>query len=351
MRALVYHGPGQKAWEEVPDPEILDDGDVIVRVDATTICGTDLHILKGDVPAVHTAASWATRPSGPSGRPATACADSRPGDRVLVSCISACGSCQYCRETRYGQCLEGGGWVLGHKVDGTQAEFVRVLYADNSMFRIPDGVSDYEALMLADILPTGYEVGVLAGAVRPGDVVAVVGTGPVGLAAITSARLYSPSHIVAIGLSDARLDAAKRFGADVTVNSAREDPLAVIKDLTGRLGADVSIEAVGVPAAFELAVKLARPGGRIANIGVHGEPATLHLEEQWIRDITITTGLVDTSSTPTLMRLMTTGQIDAKPFITHHFDLDDFEEAYDVFARAADTGHSRSSSPEGVNSR
>jgi alcohol dehydrogenase len=199
-------------------------------------------------------------------------------------------------------------------------------------------VSDSEALMLADILPTGYEVGVLAGGVRPGDVVAVVGTGPVGLAAIASARLYSPSHIVAIGLSDARLEAAKRFGADVTVNSAREDPLAVIKDLTGRLGADVSIEAVGVPASFELAVKLARPGGRIANIGVHGEPVVLHLEEQWIRDITITTGQVDTSSTPTLMRLITTDQIDAKPFITHHFGLDEMEEAYDVFARAADTG-------------
>jgi alcohol dehydrogenase len=174
--------------------------------------------------------------------------------------------------------------------------------------------------------------------VRPGDVVAVVGTGPVGLAAIAGARLYSPSHIVAIGLSDARLEAAKRFGADVTVNSSREDPLAAVKDLTGRLGADVSIEAVGAPAAFELAVKLARPGGRIANIGVHGEPVALHLEEQWIRDITITTGLVDTSSTPTLMRLITTGQIDAKPFITHHFGLDDFEEAYDVFARAIDTG-------------
>jgi alcohol dehydrogenase len=338
MRALVYHSPGQKAWEEVPDPEILDDGDVIVRVDATTICGTDLHILKGDVPAVHTGRVLGHEAVGTVWEAGDGVRRFSPGDRVLVSCISACGSCQYCRETRYGQCLEGGGWVLGHTVDGTQAEYVRVLYADNSMFHIPDGVSDEEALMLADILPTGYEVGVLAGAVRPGDVVAVVGTGPVGLAAIATARLYSPSHIVAIGLSDARLDAAKRFGADVTVNSAREDPLAVTKDLTGRLGADVSIEAVGVPAAFELAVKLARPGGRIANIGVHGEPVALHLEEQWIRDITITTGLVDTSSTPTLMRLMTTGQIDAKPFITHHFDMDDFEEAYDVSARAADTG-------------
>jgi alcohol dehydrogenase len=338
MRALVYHGPGQKAWEKVADPEILDDGDVIVRVDATTICGTDLHILKGDVPAVHQGRILGHEAVGTVWEVGDGVRRLCPGDRVLVSCISACGSCQFCREARYGQCLEGGGWVLGHTVDGTQAEFVRVLYADHSTFRIPDGISDEEALMLADILPTGYEVGVLAGGVRPGDVVAVVGAGPVGLSAITGARLYSPSQIVAIDLSDARLEAAKLFGADVTVNNSREDPLSVIKDLTGRLGADVSIEAVGVPASFELAVKLARPGGRIANIGVHGEAATLHLEEQWTRDITITTGLVDTSSTPTLMRLITTGQLHASRFITHRFDLDDIEEAYDVFERAADTG-------------
>jgi len=198
-------------------------------------------------------------------------------------------------------------------------------------------VPDEAVLMLADILPTGYEVGVLAGGVRPGDVVAVVGAGPVGLAAITGARLYSPSHIVAIDLSDTRLHASKQFGADITVNNSREDPLSVIKELTGRLGADVAIEAVGVPATFELAVSLARPGGRIANIGVHGEAATLHLEELWTRDITITTGLVDTSSTPTLMRLVSNGQIDATKFVTHHFDLDEFDQAYDVFARAADT--------------
>src|ERR1700748_398806 len=338
MRALVYHGPGQKAWEEVSDPEITDDGDVIVRVDAVTICGTDLHILKGDVPAVRHGRILGHEAVGTVEEVGDSVRRLRPGDRVLVSCISACGTCQFCREGHYGRCAEGGGWVLGRRIDGPQAEYVRGPYPATSTSRIPNGVSDEEALMLADILPTGYEVGVLAGGVRPGDVVAVVGCGPVGLAAITGARLYSPGHIVAIDLSDARLEAAKQFGADVTVNSTHEDPLAVIKDLTGRMGADVSIAAVGVPASFELAVKLARPGGRIANIGVHGEPVALHLEEQWIRDITITTGLVDTSSTPTLMRLMTTGQIDAKPFITHHFDLDDFEEAYDVFARAADTG-------------
>lgn len=338
MRALVYHGPGSKAWEEVPDPEITDEGDVIVRVDATTICGTDLHILAGDVPEVRPGRILGHEAVGTVQEAGDGIHTVTPGDRVLVSCISACGTCRFCREGRYGQCLKGGGWVLGHNIDGTQAEYVRVPYADTSTFPIPDGVSDEEALMLADILPTGYEVGVLAGGVRPGDVVAIVGAGPVGLAAITGAQLFSPSHIVAIDRSDARLDAAKQFGADVTVNNTREDPLAVIKGLTERLGADVSIEAVGAAATFELAVKLARPGGRIANIGVHGEAATLHLDELWARDITITTGLVDTSSIPTLMQLVTTGQIDAKRFITHHFDLDDIDEAYDVFARAADTG-------------
>jgi alcohol dehydrogenase len=336
MRAFVYHGPGQKAWQEAPDPEITDDGDVIVRVDATTICGTDLHILKGDVPAVAPGRILGHEAVGTVEEVGDGVRRLCPGDRVLVSCISACGTCRFCREGRYGQCLEGG-WILGHTVDGTQAGYVRVPFADTSTYRIPDGVSDEEILMLADILPTGYEVGVLAGGVRPGDVVAVVGAGPIGLSAITGARLYSPSHIVAIEKSDARLEAAKQFGADVVVNNSRQDPLAALKELTGGLGADVAIEAVGVPAAFELAVSLARPGGRIANIGVHGEAATLHLEEQWIRDITITTGLVDTSSTPTLMRLLTTGQIDAKRFITHRFGLDQFDEAYDVFARAADT--------------
>ena len=260
------------------------------------------------------------------------------GDRVLVSCISGCGSCRFCREGRYGQCAEGGGWVLGRRIDGTQAEYVRVPYPDTSTFRIPDGVSDEEALMLADILPTGYEVGVLAGGVRPGDVVAVVGAGPVGLAAIACARLFSPSQVIAIDLSDTRLKEAKDFGADVTINDATEDAAAVIRDLTGRLGADVAIEAVGSPATFELAVKLVRPGGRVANIGVHGKPAMLHLEDHWARDITITTGLVDASSTPTLMRLVASGQLDVGRFVTHRLGMDDFEQAYDLFGDAATNG-------------
>jgi alcohol dehydrogenase len=338
MRAVVYHGPDDKAWEEVPRPRLQDDTDAIVRVDAVTICGTDLHILKGDVPAVTDGRVLGHEAVGTVEEVGAGVKTVRVGDKVLVSCITACGSCRFCREGSYGQCTGGGGWILGHLIDGTQAEYVRVPFADTSTHAAPSGVTDEELLMLADILPTGYEVGVLNGRVGPGDVVAVVGAGPIGLAAIMSARLYSPAHVVAIDLADSRLEAAKQFGADVVVNNTSEDPLEVVRGLTDGLGADVSVEAVGVPATFELAVELIRPGGRVANVGVHGEPATLHLEDLWLRNVTITTGLVDTFSTPTLLRLAESKQVDPRPFITHHFALDEFMEAYDVFSRAADTG-------------
>ena len=338
MRALVYHGPGTKAWEETEDAALQADTDAIVRVDAVTICGTDLHILKGDVPAVTDGRILGHECVGTVEAVGPGVKTLAVGDRVLVSCITSCGTCRFCREGRYGQCTGGGGWILGHLINGTQAEFVRVPFADTSTYKVPAGVTDDQILMLADILPTGYEVGVLNGTVRPGDVVAIVGAGPIGLAAIMGARLFSPSHIVAIDLADSRLEAAKRFVADIVVNNGREDTKAVLHGLTGGLGADVSIEAVGVPSTFELAVELARPGGHIANIGVHGQPATLHLEDLWIRDVTITTGLVDTYTTPTLLRLVSTNQIDSTAFVTHHFTFDQFEEAYDVFARAGDTG-------------
>ena len=338
MRALVYHGPDLKAWEEVPKPTIIDDTDAIIRVDATTICGSDLHILKGDLPEVTDGRILGHEAVGTVEAVGAGVKNVRTGDRVLVSCITACGACRFCREGRYGQCLGGGGWILGYLIDGTQAEYVRVPFADNSTYPVPVGASDEDILMLADILPTAYEVGVLNGRVQPGDVVAIVGAGPVGLSAIMGARLFSPSHIVAIDLADSRLEAAKRFGADVTVNNGTVDPIAVIGELTGGLGADVAIEAVGIPATFELATALVRAGGHVANIGVHGKPATLHLEALWAKDVTITTGLVDTSSTPTLLRLTTGHQLDAAQFVTHHFVMDDFIDAYDTFARAADTG-------------
>jgi alcohol dehydrogenase len=338
MKALVYHGPGSKAWEEVDKPVVRDDTDAIVRVDAVTICGTDLHILKGDVPAVTDGRILGHEAVGTVESVGSGVKLLHPGDRVLVSCITACGACRFCRAGQYGQCLGGGGWILGHLIDGTQAEYVRVPFADTSTYLAPEGVPDEQLLMLADILPTGYEVGVLNGQVRPGDVVAVVGAGPIGLSAIMGARLYSPSHIVAIDLADARLEAAKAFGADIVINNGREDAVAVLRDLTDGLGADVAVEAVGVPPTFELATRLIRPGGHVANIGVHGEPATLHLEELWIRNVTITTGLVDTYSTPTLLKLVRGHQVDAARFVTHHFGLDEFEKAYDVFSRAGETG-------------
>jgi len=338
MRAIVYHGPGQKDWEEVPKPTLQDDTDAIVRVDAVTICGTDLHILKGDVPAVTDGRVLGHEAVGTVEEVGAGVKNVAVGDRVLVSCITSCGACRFCREGRYGQCLGGGGWILGHLIDGTQAEYVRVPFADTSTYKAPDGVPDEELLMLADIIPTGYEVGVLNGKVSPGDVVAVVGAGPIGLATIMGAKLFSPAHIVAIDKVDARLEAAKMFGADVVVNNDREDPLEAVRSLTEGLGADVAVEAVGVPATFELAAALIRPGGHVANVGVHGEPATLHLEELWIKDVTITTGLVDTYSTPTLLKLVTSRQVDARRFVTHHFTMSDFMEAYDVFARAGDTG-------------
>ncbi len=338
MKAIVYHGPTKKSWEEVAKPVIIEDTDAIVRVDAATICGTDLHILKGDVPAVTDGRILGHEAVGTVEEVGTGVKTVKAGDRILISCITACGSCRYCREGRYGQCLGGGGWILGHKIDGTQAEYVRVPFADTSTYPVPAGVSDEHILMMADILPTGYEVGVLNGKVEPGDVVAVVGAGPIGLAAILGAKLYSPSHIIAIDLADSRLEAAKQFGADITINNGREDAVKIVKEMTDGLGADVSVEAVGVPATFEMAAALVRPGGRVANIGVHGEPVTLHLEELWIKNVTITTGLVDTYSTPTLIRLIQSGMINPAPLVTHTFNMEQFEEAYDVFGRASETG-------------
>ena len=338
MRALVYHGPGNKAWEEVPEPTILEDTDAIVHVDAVTICGTDLHILKGDVPAVTDGRILGHEAVGTVTEVGNGVKNVHLGDRVLVSCITACGRCRYCREGSYGQCIGGGGWILGHRIDGTQAEYVRVPFADNSTYAVPDGVTDEEVLMLADILPTGYEVGVLNGAVRPADTVAIVGAGPIGLAAMLGAKMLSPSHIVAIDLAEGRLEAAKQFGADIVINNGVDDPVGRVRELTEGLGADVAIEAVGVPETFELCTQLVRPGGHVANVGVHGRPATLHLEDLWIKNVTITTGLVDTYSTPTLLRLVAARQIDSARFITHRFGIDDFLGAYDVFGRAGETG-------------
>jgi alcohol dehydrogenase len=337
MKALVFHGPGQRGWDSVNDPTIIDPTDIVARIDTTTICGTDLHILKGDVPAVTPGTILGHEAIGTVEEVGAGVTSVVPGDRVLISCISSCGRCRFCKEGRYGQCIGGGGWIFGHLIDGLQAEYARVPFADNSIYKVPDELSDEQVLFLADILPTSYEVGVLNGKVGPGDTVAIVGAGPIGLAAVMTAKLVTPGRIVVIDLDASRLARAREFGADVTIDNGREDPIAAVQELTNGLGADVAIEAVGVPETFELCTELIRPGGRVANVGVHGHAATLHLEKLWIQDVTITTGLVDTVTTPILMQLIEMGKLDPTLFATHRFALDDTMAAYDVFSAAAES--------------
>jgi alcohol dehydrogenase len=337
MKALTYGGPGVRAWETVPDPAVREPTDLVVEIGSSTICGTDLHILKGDVPTVEPGRILGHEAVGIVVEAGSAVTTVAEGDRVLVSCITACGRCRFCREGHYGLCSGGGGWILGHLIDGLQAEYARVPFGDTSVYPVPEALSDEQVLFLADILPTAYEVGVLNGGVQPGDTVAIVGAGPIGLAAIMTARLLTPGRVIAIDLADARLEQALAFGADVAINNGSESPLDRVLGLTGGLGVDVAIEAVGVPETFELCTELIRPGGRVANVGVHGHPATLHLEKLWIRDVTVTTGLVDTFTTPQLLRLIEGGRLDPTVFATHRFPLGETMEAYDVFADAAET--------------
>jgi alcohol dehydrogenase len=337
MKALVYNGPADKDWTDKPDPAIVAATDAIVRIDSSTICGTDLHILKGDVPEVASGTVLGHEAVGTVVAKGSAVTTLEEGDRVLVSCITSCGRCRFCKEGHYGLCTGGGGWIFGHLIDGLQAEYARVPFADTSVHKVPDELTDEQVLFLADILPTAYEVGVLNGNVDAGDTVVVVGAGPIGLATVMTAKLYTPAHVVVVDLADARLAKAKEFGADVTINNGHEDAVEIVKELTGGLGADVAVEAVGVPETFELCTALVRPGGRVANVGVHGHSATLHLETLWIRDVTITTGLVDTSTTPRLLQLIAQGRLDPTVFATHRFALDDTLAAYDTFAAAAET--------------
>jgi alcohol dehydrogenase len=337
MKALIYHGPGEKAWDTKPDPTIVDPSDAIVRIDSSTICGTDLHILKGDVPEVTSGTVLGHEAVGTIVETGAAVTTFAEGDRVLVSCITSCGRCRFCKEAHYGLCTGGGGWIFGHLIDGLQAEYARVPFVETSVYKVPEGLTDEQVLFLADILPTAYEVGVLNGKVDAGDTVVIVGAGPIGLATVMTAKLYTPARIVVIDLADSRLEKARAFGADVTINNGREDAVAIVNELTHGLGADVAVEAVGVPDTFELCTALVRPGGHVANVGVHGHPATLHLETLWIKDVTITTGLVDTFTTPRLLQLIAEGRLDATPFATHRFALDETLEAYDTFAAAAET--------------
>ena len=343
MKALVYHGPGHKAWQEVPDPTISKPTDAIVAVDTTTICGTDLHILKGDVPVVTDGRILGHEGVGTITATGSAVTKLAPGDRVIISCISSCGSCSYCHQQLPAHCLDdegttGIGWILGHLIDGTQAEYVRVPFAESSLHQLPAGVADDAAVMLSDILPTGFEIGVRNGRVKPGDVVAVVGAGPVGLAAMVTAGLYGAARIIAIDLDDNRVEQAKSFGATDSVNSGSPGWKDRVLSMTdGGLGVDVAIEAVGVPATFELATELIRPGGTVANVGVHGKSVELKLQDLWIKDVAITTGLVSATTTPMLLRLVAQGKLVPEKFVSHRFAFPDIVDAYDTFGRAAET--------------
>lgn len=341
MKALVYKGPGEKGWDEVPDPTIQRPTDVIVKMAATTICGTDLHILKGDVPEVAIGRILGHEGIGVITEVGDGVTRLAVGDRVILSCVSSCGRCSYCRKGLYSHCLDdegvaGIGWIFGYMIDGTQAEYVRVPFAENSVYKLPDGMTDAEGILLSDILPTGFEIGVQYGHVQPGDVIAVIGSGPVGLSAVTTSRLYGPSKVIAIDLDDARLVRAKSFGATDTVNSGDADWKEQVLALTDGLGVDVAIEAVGMAETFTMATVIVRPGGSVANIGVHGTPVDLALNELWITNISISMGLVNTNTLGMLLPLVAEHKLPADKFVTHEFTFDQMLEAYDVFGHAAD---------------
>jgi alcohol dehydrogenase len=336
MKALVYHGPGKKAFEDHAKPQIAATTDAIVRIIKTTICGTDLHILKGDLPCCTPGRILGHEGVGVIDSVGAAVTAFKAGDRVLISCVSACGKCDYCRKGMFSHCTTGG-WILGNTIDGTQAEFVRTPHADTSLYPIPDGADEEALVMLSDILPTGFECGVLNGKVQPGSTVAIVGSGPVGLATLLTAQFYSPGEIIMIDLDDNRLEVAQRFGATKVINSSDGKAVAAVMALTDNRGVDTAIEAVGIPATFELCEQIVAPGGVIANVGVHGVKVDLHLETLWDRNIAITTRLVDTVSTPMLLKVLKAQKIDPKQLITHRFKLANILEAYETFGNAAKT--------------
>jgi alcohol dehydrogenase len=334
MKALVYRGPGKIILEEKPMPTIEAASDAVVKILKTTICGTDLHIIKGDVPTVKVGRVLGHEGVGVVESIGSNVANFKAGDRVLISCVSSCGRCKNCKKGMYSHCENGGGWVLGHLIDGTQAEYVRIPFADNSLYPIPEG-SDEEALvMLSDILPTGFECGVLNGQVKPGDTIAIVGAGPIGLAVLLTAQFYSPAEIIMIDVDENRLNVAKEFGATQVIDNTDNKAVEKIMSLTQGLGVDIAVEAIGLPLTFNICQNIVAAGGHIANIGVHGKPVQLNLDKLWDHNITLTTRLVDTVTTPLLLKTVASGKIEPKKLITHHFELKDVIQAYEIFGNA-----------------
>jgi len=336
MKAYIYEKPGVAKLVDKEKPVVTESTDAIIRMVKTTICGTDLHIIKGDTPEVPQYTTLGHEGICIVESVGSNVNNFKVGDKVIVSCISSCGKCYYCKKGIYAHCENGGGWILGHLVDGTQAEYVKVPFADNSLYHAPTSLSDEALVMLSDILPTGYEIGVLKGKVKPGSTVAIVGAGPVGLASLLTAQFYSPSKIIMIDLDDHRLATAKKFGATHTINSSHvNEVIQQIKDINHR-GVDVAIEAVGIPATFDLCQKLIGVDGTIANVGVHGLPVQFDIEKLWIKNINITTGLVSANTTEELLEALKSKIIQPEQLVTHYSKLSDIENAYDLFRNATD---------------
>lgn len=334
MKAMVYYGDHNIKLEEKPKPTIQKPTDVIVKILKTTICGTDLGIYKGKNPEIASGRILGHEGVGIIEEVGSSVSQFKVGDKVLISCISACGSCSYCKKQMYSHCKDGG-WILGYMIDGVQAEYARIPHADNSLHKIPETIDDETAVLLSDILPTGHEIGVQYGNVKPGDEIAIVGAGPVGMSALLTAQFYSPSKIIMIDLDENRLEMAKELGATHTINSGSENVEEAIKKIVEEDGVDVAIEAVGIPPTWDICQKIVKAGGNIANVGVHGKKVDFEIEKLWIKNLTITTGLVNTNTTPMLIKAAATNKLPLKKMITHHFKLSELEHAYQVFLDGA----------------
>ncbi len=346
MKAMTYYGKNDVRFEERPKPTIIEPTDAIIRMEKTTICGTDLGILKGKNPEIEEMArkktgEWNGRILGHEGigvieEVGDAVKNFKKGDRVIISCISRCGSCENCQKQLYSHCRQDGGWIMGYMIDGTQAEFVRTPFADTSLYHLPENLNTDVAVFLSDALPTGHEIGVQYGDVKPGDTVVIVGAGPVGMGCLLTAQLYSPSLIIVVDLDDNRLEMAKQMGATHTVNSDKEDAVAKVLELTGGRGVDCAIEAVGIPATFDICQKVVKEGGHVANVGVHGQSVNFEIDKLWIKNLTVTTGLVNANTTGMLLKACECSKLPMDKLATHHFKFDEFEKAYDVFKHASE---------------
>ncbi|MDO4693884.1 MAG: zinc-dependent alcohol dehydrogenase family protein [Eikenella sp.] len=347
MKAMTYYGANDIRFEERPRPSVIEPTDAVIRVTKTTICGTDLGIWKGKNPEIEAVArektgEWTGRILGHEGigiveEVGPAVKNFKKGDKVIISCVSRCGSCENCQKQLYAHCRKDGGWIMGYMIDGTQAEYVRTPFADNSLYHLPDGLNTDVAVFLSDALPTGHEIGVQYGQVKPGDVIAIVGAGPVGMGCLLTAQFYSPATIIMVDMDENRLSMAKEMGATHTVNPAKEDAVAAIMAITGGRGVDCAMEAVGLPATWDVCQKVVKEGGRLANVGVHGQPVSFEIERLWIKNITVTTGLVNANTTGMLLKSCEASKLPMDKLATHHFSFSEMEKAYDVFKHAADT--------------